>query len=75
MKLYDIPRGSKIRLSITDGETERIELCTFNSLDGAYSNITTEYGHTVHLSASAPLKLVDGVYELDEPTSNKGAGG
>jgi hypothetical protein len=65
MKLYDIPRNSKIRLPITDGKKETIELCTFNRLDGAYSNITTASGDTVHLSASAPLKLVGDVYELE----------
>jgi hypothetical protein len=66
VKLYDIPKGSKILLPITDGKTTVDELCTFGHLDGAYSYIETPKGAVVHLSASAPLKKVGDHYELDE---------
>jgi hypothetical protein len=69
MKLYDIQKGSKIRLPITDGKTEKLELCTLENLDGVYSRITTESGNIVHLNATADLKLVDGVYELREDSN------
>lgn len=67
MKLYEIERGSKILLQITnDGKDLGNQMCVFNHIDGAYSNITTPDGHTVHLSASAPLKKVNDHYELKE---------
>lgn len=72
MKLYDIPRNSKIYLPISaEGtrETEmqiNYEMCVFRTLDGAYSLITTPEGYAVHLSATAPVKKVGDHYELDE---------
>lgn len=68
MKLYDIPRNSKIRLPIMHGDTNvdaTIEVCDFKHIDGMYSLIITPDGTAVHLGASTELKLVDGVYELD----------
>lgn len=68
MKLYDVPRGSKLLLPIQgEGKPAENQLCTFNHLDGAYSNITTPDGHTVHLSASADLAKVDDHYILSTP--------
>lgn len=65
MKLYDIARGSKILLPIQNGDEDLGEqLCTFNRLDGMYSNISTPDGHTVHLKAVADLIKVDDHYEL-----------
>lgn len=69
MKLYEIPRNSKILLPLTDGKVTTIEMCTFGSIDGAYSYITTPKGDIVHLSASADLEKVDDHYKLLE--SNK----
>lgn len=66
MKLYEIPRDSKILLSITDGKTITKELCTFHRLDGAYSVIETPKGDIVHLSVSTPLAKVDDHYEIAE---------
>lgn len=64
-KLYEIPRGSKIELPISDGAKDLgMQMCTFNRIDGAYSNISTPDEHTVHLSASADVKWVKDHYEL-----------
>jgi len=66
MRLYDIPRDSKIKLSIGgEGREQRDEICTFKHIDGMYSLIITEGGHPVHLGASTPVKLVDDHYEID----------
>lgn len=65
MKLYEIERGSKILLPIMDGDKDLGEqMCTFNWLDGAYSNISTPDNHTVHLSASAELIKAGDYYKL-----------
>lgn len=65
MKLHEIERGAKVLLPINDGARDLGEqMCTFNRIDGAYSNISTPDGHTVHLSASAELSKIDDHYEL-----------
>lgn len=64
MKLYEIPRDSKIRLTIVGEEGEpREQVCTFKHVDGMYSLIITEGGNPVHLGAFTELKEIDGVYE------------
>jgi len=60
MKLYDIPRGSKIYEKCSDGSDWFI----FDHLDGAYSFCKTEEGAIVHLSAAAPLKKYKDGYKL-----------
>lgn len=67
MKLYEIPRESKILLPVNDGKGDvevDIQMCTFRHLDGMYSVIETPNGDVVHLSASAPLKKVGNHYEF-----------
>ena len=66
MKLYDIPKGSKIKLQIMHEKEEKEfeEMCTFHHLDGMYSYITTEDGSVVHLGAVTELKKVNNHYEL-----------
>ena len=60
MKLYDIPKDSKIYAECSDGSTYFI----FNHIDGMYSHCTTEKGGTAHLGASQRLiKYKDG-YKL-----------
>lgn len=51
MKLYDVPRNTRIRI---DG----IELL-FVKLDGAYSICQTDDGETVHLAAWADVEVVE----------------
>ena len=67
MKLYEIPRGSKIRLKFHDQiEGEGTAILTFHHPDGMYSYCTLdEGGHVVHLSVSTPLKKVGDLYEID----------
>ncbi len=76
MKLYEIPRNSKILLPIqrrvtddADGinavyQEPKDEMCTFLHIDGMYSAITTESGSYVHLRASTEVHLVGDHYEL-----------
>jgi len=65
MKLYEIPKGSKILLPIVEeGKDLGMQMCTFDHLDGVYGHISTPDGYTVHLAASTKLKEVGEHYEL-----------
>ncbi len=65
--LYEIPRNSKILLTISGDDREtKEEMCTFRHIDGMYSLIITEGGNAVHLGATCPVKLVGDHYELAE---------
>jgi len=65
MKLYEIPRGSKIK--IEEG------IITFHYLDGIYSYCTCDWVkdefNVIHLSASTPLKKKDKFYEIIDEIS------
>jgi hypothetical protein len=67
MKLFEIPRGSRIKAETTkeDG-TKAGDFIIFERLDGAFSYCTIEGNdEVVHLSASQELELSDeGYYEL-----------
>lgn len=64
MKLYEIPKNSKILLPIGGPEREtKEEVCTFHHIDGIYSYITTPQGDVVHLGALAEVVLEGGVYK------------
>lgn len=52
MKLYEIPRESKIYEPVNDGS----EYFIFNKLDGMYSVCTSEKGGLCHLGASQELE-------------------
>lgn len=61
MKLYDIPKGSKIK--IAEG------IITFHHLDGMYSYCTCDWvkegeNNVAHISAATPLKKVGDYYEI-----------
>ena len=67
MKLYDIPKESRIRAEIKNGEGNNLgEYIVFHRLDGRYSYCTVEGTEKVcHLSANQELKLSnEGYYEL-----------
>jgi hypothetical protein len=67
MKLYEIPRESKIRLPIgrEGNKKSKLEVCDFHHIDGMYSYITVPGGGAVHLGASTEVKLgKDGIYKL-----------
>jgi hypothetical protein len=63
-KLYDIPKGSTIKLKkgqkCSDGST----YITFDHIDGMYSYCVTENGGIIHLAASTALKKVKDYYIL-----------
>lgn len=70
MKLYEIPRGSKIKLPIGgEGRETKDEICDFKHIDGMYSLIRTPDGHAVHLGASTELELIDGIYQIKHERS------
>jgi len=52
MKLYDVPRNSRIK--IIEGE----EL-NFRSVDGMYSYCTRDNGEVVHLAAWTEVELIN----------------
>lgn len=67
VKLYKVPKGSKIRVDTVEGE----KMSTFHHLDGMYSFCTIdgvdESDGIFHLSATTPLVLGDdGVYSIAE---------
>lgn len=69
MKLYDIPRGSKLMLEVNG--SGKLEPCTFHHLDGMYSYCTVDRleaekdgSGVFHLGGAQPLKNVDDHYEL-----------
>lgn len=65
MKLYEIPRNSKLLLPIGKrGEEAKDTMCDFHHIDGMYSYITTPSGSAVHLGASTEVKKVKDHYEL-----------
>lgn len=61
MKLYEIPRESKI---IDDTISDGSSFIIFHHIDGMFSYCTTEKGGVIHLSVNTPLKKVDDHYEL-----------
>jgi len=60
MKLYDIPKDSKIYAECSDDSTYFI----FNHIDGAFSHCTTEKGGIAHLGASQDLEEYKDGYKL-----------
>lgn len=61
MKLYEIPKMSKLILDTNRGREE----ATFHKIDGAYSYITFDSdGGVGHLSANCEMKKVGEHYEI-----------
>lgn len=66
MKLYEIPKGSRIKTTLNSGKEVFIQ---FLHLDGMYSYCVIEDGdadNVVHLSVNTPLKKVDDYYIIEE---------
>lgn len=59
MKLYDIPKGSRIKVETANDKGEKLgDFIIFHHLDGMYSYCTVEgTEEAVHLGASTELKL------------------
>jgi len=68
MKLYEIPKGSRIKADTTNADGTRCgDFIIFHHTDGMFSFCTVENKEldVVHLSASQELKLsAEGYYEL-----------
>jgi hypothetical protein len=68
MKLYDVPRNSKVRVIDPDSTNrsgppaargfEVGEVLNFHGLDGMYSFCTDKDGNVVHLKAWAEVEVV-----------------
>lgn len=65
MKLYDVPRNSKIRV-LGDVKTppaaqniEEQEVLNFSHVDGMYSYCTNNNNEVVHLAAWAEVEIVE----------------
>ena len=66
MKLYEIPKGSRIKAKTTNDKGKLGDFIIFHHLDGAFSFCTVEDTEEVcHLSANQELVLSEeGYYEL-----------
>ena len=65
MKLYDVPKNSRIKVIVEDKvppgasqSTEGEEL-NFRSIDGMYSYCTKDDGEVVHLAAWTEVELIN----------------
>lgn len=69
MKLYEIPKGSKIKCELKNTTTGdvREEMIEFHHLDGAYSYCTAPDGSILRLSASTFLEKEDDHYIIWTP--------
>jgi len=64
MKLYELPKGTKILEECSDGSA----FLTFDHLDGMYSYCITEKGGVVHPGASSELEKTEGGYKFKRTT-------
>jgi len=65
MKLYEIPKGSKILLTVVEPKKGGSkQMCTFRHCDGMYSLIITPHGDAVHLGRNTEVVLVGDHYEV-----------
>jgi hypothetical protein len=68
MRLFEIPRNSKLKLSVSKGvEPFEEKVVTFHHTDGMYSYCTVddwEENNVLHVGVMQPMKLVDGYYVL-----------
>lgn len=58
MKLYDVPRNSRIKVIGAPQITEGEEL-NFRSIDGMYSYCTRDDGEVVHLAAWTEVEIIN----------------
>lgn len=66
MKLYDVPKNSRIRIEGLEINGILTEELNFHHIDGMYSYCTTDNELVVHLSASTDVELIDKVNEKVE---------
>ncbi|MFM2134475.1 MAG: hypothetical protein RLZZ452_1362 [Pseudomonadota bacterium] len=54
MKLYDVPRDTRIAVKLDDGTVEKLN---FSHIDGMYSYCTDDAGNVVHLAAWTEVEI------------------
>jgi hypothetical protein len=54
MKLYDVPRNTRIKIKDEDGSEWRLN---FSHVDGAYSYCTDDEGNVVHVAAWTEVEI------------------
>jgi len=54
MKLYDVPRNTRIVVPLKDGEQWHLN---FDHIDGMYSYCTDDEGNVVHLAAWTEVEI------------------
>jgi len=59
MKLYEVPRNSKIRIKGLTINGELSEELLFHHIDGMYSFCTANDGTIIHLEASTECELIE----------------
>lgn len=65
--LYELKQNSPLRVFTEDGAAD---LATFHHIDGIYSYCTTSDGEAFHLSATTPMKFIDGRWEINNPSND-----
>jgi hypothetical protein len=60
MKLYDVPRGARVKIILTPetGETHH-EVLHFQHCDGMYSLLYNEKGKPVHIAVWTEVEIQD----------------
>ncbi len=64
MKLYNVPRNSRIKVIVEDRvpicslQVKKNEELNFRSIDGMYSYCTRDNGEVVHLAAWTDVKIM-----------------
>lgn len=70
MKLYELPRGAKLKLLTRDrlvNDSQELQDFTFHHIDGMYSLITRDSDEaTLHLGVMQEMKKVGDHYEICE---------
>ncbi len=65
MKLYDVPRNSRIKVVTKDKVppgaplVEEGEELNFRSIDGMYSYCTRDNGQVIHLAGSTEVEIIN----------------
>jgi hypothetical protein len=59
MKLYDVPKNSKIRIYYQNLNEKLFQDYTFHHIDGAYSYCTDSNNNIIHIGASTEVEIIN----------------
>ena len=59
IKLYEVPKNSRIRIEGLEVNGVLTEELNFHHVDGMYSYCTTDNNEVVHLNASAECEIIE----------------